>query len=697
MSVVMIKKIFTIFLFFVFCTRLDGVKVGSNNSCAKQGVVNFKKNDSDNEMVGFAAFSDGFSMESPTTTCTFNAFFPVSGDVSFNGGTLYLLRDLKFDIGTNFVTFGSIYGGGFSVEFADSSVTLTNFSSQASENASWVEVDSINSVKRVNSVDWSYDDNYVVSIIKDWGGKKLATYSFDGSSLGLVDNIDTFRNPFSIRAHPSGYYFLTCQEADFGYFEIRLFKLSEGTLSLLDSYDPNVFVMAVDWSADGNFAVSGSSYYIRVFSFSSESLTHIDYLNLGAGEQVSQNAIVWDRTGDYIAAGISHFSSSKLGIYYFDGATVTSTQSVSTGSDYVTAVDWSHTGSFVAIGTNGSSNQLRVYEYDSSVNSLTERESISITGEVLSVHWNSDATKLLVSKKMDFYGTEFRVYDFDSSNYVLDLELEEEKTTDIYSARWSNDDNYIAYGDYANNTVVYSYNAPVEGFSGGCGTVLDNVELVFKGEVSWMMSTTVQGECSIFGKGGKVTIEGDGVITVTSGAQLTLENIELKGLTNQTFRCSDDDSSVVFRNCKINLGSDFSFGTGSLLFEKDVVFTGTNKFIYSSQMTSTIASNATVTFDKDTTFKYDPSVANRDLLYMTDRTSSLFLDGCTLHSTETGLRLTKGALFLNNAITFNCEGANVSEAISLGNGVEDENLTVKLLSGADLTVYGALHYNNNVS
>ena len=91
-------------------------------------------------------------------------------------------------------------------------------------------------------------------------------------------------------------------------------------------------------------------------------------------------------------------------------------------------------------------------------------------------------------------------------------------------------------------------------------------------------------------------------------------------------------------------------------------------------MTSTIAQKSMLFFDFDTTFSYDPPIANRDLLYMVDGTSAFFLNGCTLHSTATGLRLTKGFLFLDNGTTFSCEGTNISESISFGDGIPANDL-----------------------
>jgi hypothetical protein len=111
-------------------------------------------------------------------------------------------------------------------------------------------------------------------------------------------------------------------------------------------------------------------------------------------------------------------------------------------------------------------------------------------------------------------------------------------------------------------------------------------------------------------------------------------------------------------------------------------------------MTSTIAVNARLKFDLGSTLSYDPSTANRDLFYMPDETSIIHLNNCTVHSTATGLRLTRGTLMLENDVTFSSEGSDPSESISLGDGTSQNDLTIKLMSGVEVTSYGAFRYDN---
>lgn len=689
MKCVIIKSFF--FVVVSFFSYVSAVVVGSDSSFSSAGGITFLAYESDNKLNGFTYFKEGFSLETPLTTCTFDAYFPVSGTVDLNVGSLYLAKDLTFDCGTSLVNMGNIYGNGHIVKFSESVTTFTAFASQGTSLSSWQQLDSKNLTKDVNSVDWSYDDNYVVAA-RD--GSRLYAYSFNGSSLAYVDYISTYQTPYSVRAHPSGYYFLIAINADDDDYNMtRVYKLTGGNLSLIDSETEEERGRAVDWSADGSYCVVGSTSKIRVYSFSNENLSHIDYLSLSGGEDIYRNAICWDRTGAYIAGGIDHSSSSKLKIYGFNGSTVSSKTSVNTGSAAVTAVDWSHTGSFIAVGTEGSSNQLRVYEYNSSTNTLTERNKISVGSTVRSVHWNPGTTKLLVGKSSHSGGTELRLYTFNGLDYSLTLDLDAEKTTHINSARWSHDGLYLAYGDESNNLVVYSH-TPGQGSYNADSVILDNVTCKLGNNLSWKMATTVSGACTIDGGGKRVSLEGAGKISVAENATVRFKHMELTGVSNDTLVMNGDSASVIFEKCSVTLADDFDISTGSIFFDRDVVFYGSGQCTYSSVMASTIGANSTCKFDQDTVFSYEPGDTNRDLLYMEDETACLYLRGCTIKSTSTGMRFTRGTVYLDGKVTLSSDGTVPGESICFGDGDADHNVRVKILPGTELVVYGELYDNN---
>jgi len=131
------------------------------------------------------------------------------------------------------------------------------------------------------------------------------------------------------------------------------------------------------------------------------------------------------------------------------------------------------------------------------------------------------------------------------------------------------------------------------------------------------------------------------------------------------------------------LANDYTFSRGALQYVSDVIFTGTNTFIYSASRTSTVASHGRIYFDIGTTFSYAPRVAKKNLLYFPDKSAQCYLDGATLFSTRTGLALSDGTLFFDNKVTVSSQAKNSGEAI-----IFDSTMQVNVLGAAILDVYG---------
>lgn len=114
------KQILIFFIFFLFISfPVLAIIIGSNTTPSRQALVTFPAADGDNEMRGFAAFEDGFALEDNTTTCLYNSFFPVSGIVTFNSGTLNLNRSLIFTNTTQLNDGGAINGNQYKVALPD--------------------------------------------------------------------------------------------------------------------------------------------------------------------------------------------------------------------------------------------------------------------------------------------------------------------------------------------------------------------------------------------------------------------------------------------------------------------------------------------------------------------------------------------------------------------------------------------------
>lgn len=95
-------RLFIISLSILHASATHAVVIGSNSAVSLQPAVTFPASDTDNTMLGFAWFKNGFTLEDATTSVTFDTVFPVSGTVDLNGGTLSLLSNLNCDSGVVF-------------------------------------------------------------------------------------------------------------------------------------------------------------------------------------------------------------------------------------------------------------------------------------------------------------------------------------------------------------------------------------------------------------------------------------------------------------------------------------------------------------------------------------------------------------------------------------------------------------------
>ncbi|GAF89874.1 unnamed protein product, partial [marine sediment metagenome] len=193
----------------------------------------------------------------------------------------------------------------------------------------------------------------------------------------------------------------------------------------------------------------------------------------------------------------------------------------------------------------------------------------------------------------------------------------------------------------------------------------------------------------------KLTLGSSGEILVDKEGVLTLADIKISGLQDDNLRCFDNATSIVSKNSELVLSHNFTFSTGSFLFEDDSIISGTNQFVYSSTVGSTISSGSRLLLDHNSTFSYDPNgILKNDLISFEDETSILHLKNCTMHVTATGLQLTKGTLLVEGTGNLTGEGINEIEGIIFGDGTAANDLNIDISPADNLIVSGYVVYKN---
>ena len=699
-----IKNVFSLgILFSVFLINqclADIFTVGSDYTIQSHYIFNYGK---DNLIANDAVMENGFtltarteSISDATATCSIDSYFPVKGFTSLNGGELYLNRDLIFDDIFTLGSAGKVYGNGYSITFP-ASENIVGVPSSINRGGRVRDNDSSADLTTdVLTVDWSCDDKYIASGKNDNGGdNELNIFSFDGGSLTSRAGVNLSLDVRSLSWNPSSYdVAIATNEIGVGN-PLRIYKYippTSLTLTASDHFDSQGG-RAVAWTGDGKYlAASMVNNHMRVYSFTNDTISLLDEVDFSAEGSAQGNSLDWNFEGNKIAVGVKDVNANLI-IYNFDGTSLTLSSSLHIPGASIAGVDgisWKKNGTrtdLLAIALGGTEYLFKVC---SNVDDTITIVSEYVTGSdnTRAVHWDVNGDRIAAGK-VSTADYDFSLFYFNLNTDELDFVEGFFRGADgVFSVKFSHDGKYIATGDQENKVYVFDLQQNYGLF--------DNTNLVFNSDAEFIVTTTFSGNCTINGKGNKVYLNERGSFNVASGGQLKLQNLELVGVAKTNLQCLAGDASVIFEDCIVTITSDYTFDTGSILFQGDVVISGTNKFIYSSSWSSTIDSNSTLIINKGATFSYAPSVAARDLMYMENDTSLLYLDNCTLHSTTTGLRLTRGTLYIENLVTLDADGDDRSEAICFGNiNYTTSDLEINILAGANLDVYGRLEYENS--
>ncbi len=172
-------------------------------------------------------------------------------------------------------------------------------------------VDSKNYGTRIYSVNWSPDGRYLAI-----GGKKatpsseneLEIYSFDGSSLSLGPTQGYGTNASTSLSEVAwsldGKYIAIGGYLPTSGNELQIYSFDGSSLSLIDSKNYGTTIHTVDWSPDGYYlAVGGgtpaSGDELQIYSFDGSSLSLIDSKNYGSDVW----ELSWNWDGNYLALG----------------------------------------------------------------------------------------------------------------------------------------------------------------------------------------------------------------------------------------------------------------------------------------------------------------------------------------------------------------------------------------------------------
>ena len=153
----------------------------SNTVPSRQSLIYFPSTDT-NSVLAFAALEGGFMIADVTTSFSLASYFPIGTTAGFNGGLLYMQRDLAFDSNIEIVTSGTINGNSHTVAFEPRSDILLFPGSEK-----FTLLSSKVTGSPVESVDWNSTDSYLLAgTILGATVNELQIFSWNSSSFTLT-------------------------------------------------------------------------------------------------------------------------------------------------------------------------------------------------------------------------------------------------------------------------------------------------------------------------------------------------------------------------------------------------------------------------------------------------------------------------------------------------------------------------------
>lgn len=680
----MVRYIFALLLF-ALTSNLHAVTYGSDTTPSRPARCYFPAVDTNNIILGFAALDSGFLLEDYTTKCTYNALFPIAGDIALTGGNFYLLEDLVLSNDLNFVTAsGLIDAGSRSLELPCLNVDYSLPSIGALGAFSPRQLSSPVMTAAVYSMDWNYNGQYVLAGSAASASTELQLYYFDGATLTATTMTaaggELSQNVNSIHWFPTDNFVVVSRNTGSGNEILAYYKRFNGSFSLQSSVAVGLNVVATRWHPSGSVIIAGGGGgEVGTYPFTQSTGqigALITFITLGSA--VNRDAFSVAPGGNFLAVGNAAVAGNTLNIVSVNSA---GTVALSTGANpgvAVQTVDWCPTGTYIAVGLAAVADSLRVYAHDVGAGTVTEKTSARV-GEaksVNSVRWDPTGTFLMVGMTT---GTapQFRIFYFDkSTERLVEVYREASVLNTINTCAWAPSSNFFSFG------LATSFNVTAFGIQHS-PLWLNNTCFVLNANTNLYLPLVIKNNCKINGRGKRLTLQNGSEIVVRPGASLILEDVELAGVGKSNVRCLTDAASITLCHAQLDLAHNLTVTRGLLLLQETVAVTGTNALILSSPLATIINSGSMLYIGSGATLQYAPPSTRRDLLSFTDPTSVLYLDSCSLVSTRTGLQLSEGTLFFDDAVTLSSQALYAAEGMSLAS-----TMTIEVRSGANVKLYG---------
>ena len=203
------------------------------------------------------------------------------------------------------------------------------------------------------------------------------------------------------------------------------------------------------------------------------------------------------------------------------------------------------------------------------------------------------------------------------------------------------------------------------------------------------------------GQGNNLVIGNNAQLIIDPALSVTLKNLNWANTTSNDFLIMRGNTiDLTLDNVNTLFDTTFNMTQGALFIKNNVTIATPQIFAYSSTRALTVLPAAELHFDVGSTFSFSPNPTGphtqeqRSLVRLTNQSSRLYCDHCTVELPDYGMQLTKGTILFDNKVTINGNTAAIDEQHSLefGDGTSNNDAYVDILSGANIVVNGYMYH-----
>lgn len=718
------------FLCLFICEFASAVIIGSNTAPSREKTSYFPAADTNNMMLGFAAFANGTYFEDSTTSCIFNSYYPLSGPLLLNGGTLNLYQKFSPDAKTIHINAGTINGAGLAITYPAAATTSSFPVFGALTNTCFQKDNTLSAAANCTSLDVNYDDTFLATGLETSVSSELVIYALSndtppapislspaGGKMGSTINC--------LRWHPDQNYLAVCCSNNQSGKEIRIYKKTPSSFLKMSEIEIGADALACAWHPDGNYLIVGTNNPNNVlisYSFNqvTGTLTKEAITTIPNVTSISRKGLSFSPDGSYLAVGIPKTTgASELMVFFFAAGSLelVASQKLSAKAE---SVSFDPTGIFIATALSGvTTKPVRIYKFDSTHNTLILQTSSIENRSAYDAHWDPTGTFVAACYAGGAVGSAASLGIVQVYAYIHDLPIPAgylpqptlipffysmTKTTPANHStiRWQNDASHFFSADIGKKIEAYTMQKKPIVFQDCVIEVANDFNVLtpieFVGNVRL---------CGTKGVQARLFMQPESRLIVRPGSTLSVENFHIEDCANSNIFCMDDTASVVLKNSLLCLTGAYTFSYGSLTIEeKSEIHSDTayQTFFYTSPKPLTIIEDAQLTIGEKTIFNYQPSNAQNNLIELEEKSSILYFDNNTtlsITSTE-GLLLTKGQVICNGNVAINTdlqeeEGDVLEKGICFGTGIEADNCSFTIMPLASVIVNGYFIDNNTAT